>query len=156
MTIEYYPKDIIKKSLSSKNIKKLISGDFKLNKTVLNTLSSQGVLPKRELQTAALKVLKAYKKRLAEGETVSEIGTDLLVERIHNIAMQETTSIIKEAYRGEFYEWLPSESETPDPEHQLKYGKIYQIGKGEMPQDRFGCKCGMRILTEDEELDFEL
>lgn len=155
MTIEYQPKEIIEKSLSSKKIKKLITSDLKLNKAVLATLSSHSVLPKKELEIAALNILKKYRKRFKAGETLKVIGTSQLVNVIQNMAMQETTSLVKEAYMGEFYEWLPSEAENPDPEHQLKYGKKFQIGKGEMPQDRYGCKCGMRILTKEEELDFE-
>lgn len=156
MAIDYRPAEIIKKSLSKSKIKKLVGKDFSLNKLALKTINTQGIIPKKQLSQVTLKVLKSYKKRFENGESKEEIGIDLLAERLQNTAMKETTDVVTDAYYGEFYEWLPSDSETPDPEHQLKYGEIFQIGKGEMPQDRYGCKCGMRILTDDETLDLDL
>ena len=66
--------------------------------------------------------------------------------------MYQVSQEIKDKYKGDKYEWLPSDAEDPDPEHQLNYGKIFTIGEGEMPNERYGCRCGMRILTEDESL----
>ena len=40
------------------------------------------------------------------------------------------------------------------PEHQLLYGKIFKVGEGDkngnMPCERYGCKCGIEWLTSDE------
>ncbi len=77
----------------------------------------------------------------------------LLVNRVQNSMVKQIAVSIKEEYLGEFYIWLPSDAMEPDPEHQLKYGKRFQIGKGEMPGDRDGCKCGMDILVKEKELE---
>lgn len=67
--------------------------------------------------------------------------------------MFQVAGEIKDRYEGEFYIWLPSDAEEPDPEHQLNYGKKFQVGEGEMPGDRFGCRCGMEILVPETKLD---
>ncbi len=46
-------------------------------------------------------------------------------------------------------------SVTPDAEHKKKYGKRYQLGKGEKPGDRYGCKCGMDIHVKESKLVLE-
>ena len=60
---------------------------------------------------------------------------------------------IKAEYEGEFYEWLPSDAEEPDPLHQLNYGQVFRIGDGEQPGDRYGCRCGMNILVPEKKLE---
>jgi hypothetical protein len=74
------------------------------------------------------------------------------VARVQNAVVYEIAQDIKDQYRGEFYEWLPSDAETPDPIHQLNYGKKFQMGKGEMPGDRYGCRCGMNVLVSESTL----
>lgn len=75
-----------------------------------------------------------------------------LIQRVQNNIVNQIAGEIKDAYRGEYYKWLPSDAAEPDPIHQLKYGKRYQVGKGEMPGDRYGCRCGMFILVKETKL----
>ena len=45
--------------------------------------------------------------------------------------------------------WLPSKSTNPDRNHTVNYGKTFDITKGingELPGERYGCKCGLRII----------
>ena len=60
----------------------------------------------------------------------------------------------KDAALYEFYRWLPSDAKNPDPEHQLLYGKIFRVGEGDkegnMPGERYGCRCGIEWLTDEE------
>lgn len=96
-----------------------------------------------------------YKNRYKENDlSRKEVLGDkkLLVSRVQNAILNEVSKEIKQTYRGEFYEWLPSEAENPDPDHEKNYGKIFQVGVGEMPGERFGCKCGMRILVKEDTL----
>ena len=57
-------------------------------------------------------------------------------------------------HEGGFYRWLPSEAKEPEPEHALLYGKIFKVGEGDkdgnMPMQRYGCKCGIEWLSDEE------
>lgn len=122
-------------------------------------LTKADFLEKNTMENVALKVLKTYKNRYREerddGASKSEAFDDatnekaLMVNRVQNAVVFEVHNEIKDQYFGEFYEWLPSDAETPDPIHQLNYGETFQIGKGEMPGDRYGCRCGLNILVKE-------
>jgi hypothetical protein len=119
-------------------------------------LDKVGFINKKKVTSAALKAFKNYKKRIKADEDIEVVllmDPKLLIQRVENAVVYQITEEIKDRYRGEFYEWLPSDAEEPDPEHQLNYGKIFQIGSGEQPGERYGCRCGMRILVKEEKLD---
>lgn len=125
-------------------------------------LSNSGVLSKKKVEEVAIKVIRSYKDSvesdmedgLTKSEAVDEAlnGKKLMVQRVQDLATIEVAKQVKRHYRGERYEWLPSSANEPDPLHQLNYGKRFWIGKGEMPGDRYGCQCGMRILIEEDVL----
>lgn len=157
MAIIYDPTKELKKIAPESKIKKLISGNVSLKKTALSFVDSADFIDKKSVSRVALKTIKSYKKRIKASDVDSlekDIKKDprLLVARVQNEIVFQISQEIKSKYMGEKYEWLPSDAEEPDPEHQLKYGKIYSVGDGEMPGDRYGCRCGMRILTDDEKL----
>lgn len=157
MAIIYDPTKELKKIAPESKIKKLISGNVSLKKTALSFVDSADFIDKKSVSRVALKTIKSYKKRIKASDVDSiekDIKKDprLLVARVQNEIVFQISQEIKSKYVGEKYEWLPSDAEEPDPEHQLKYGKIYSVGDGEMPGDRYGCRCGMRILTDDEKL----
>ncbi len=162
MAIRYEPSKILKKLPESK-IKGMVSAKLSLNRAALSTLADTGILSKRKLTEVALRVIKQYKERF---ETEKESGLsvqvakeealgdkELLVNRVQNTAVHEVAKDIKQGYRGEYYQWLPSDADEPDPLHQLNYGGKFQIGKGEMPGDRYGCRCGMNILVPGTQLE---
>jgi hypothetical protein len=77
---------------------------------------------------------------------------------VQNEVVWQIANGIKEQYGDEDAEWLPSDAEEPDPEHQLNYGKIFRISEGingEIPGERIGCRCGMRILVKQTKLNLE-
>jgi hypothetical protein len=160
--IRYHPKDLLKKIAPAKKIEKLVSGRLTLNKSALSFVSDIDFLSKKSVQRVALNTINQYKEKFEnlkdEGASASDAKDEalndkqLLVDRVQNTIVQEVAGEIKDQYRGEFYKWLPSESEIPDPLHSLKYGKKYQIGRGEMPGERYGCKCGMQILVKETKL----
>lgn len=162
MAILYEPKKILKRFKKSQ-VKRFANKDLSLNKTALNVVSRNWDLPKGKLEDVALKVIKGYKKKYQEniddGLSKSEAmkdslnGGKLLIQRVQNAAVYEMAREIESKYSGEFYEWLPSDAEEPDPEHQLNYGKVFRIGEGEMPGDRYGCRCGMNILVNETKLN---
>lgn len=159
MTLKYEPKKLIRRLALKKKSKKLVNKDLSVNTQAVKNLADMGVLPKKALETAALKVIKQHKKaekknrkegmskKLSLEEALNE--KKLIAARIQQAVLYEQTQTIKKAYRGEFYEWLPSTANVPDENHMLKYGLIFQLGKGEAPGDRIGCQCGMEILTDD-------
>jgi len=147
--ITYLPNKIVRKMKPRKAVDGINRRNAK--KKVASMVNAITELPEKAKEKITLKVLKDYREDYQE--LIDEGKDDLVQSRIENNILNQVKEEIKKEYRGEFYEWLPSDAETPDPLHQLKYGKTYQIGKGEMPQDRFGCRCGMRIIVDETKLD---
>lgn len=161
MAIVFLPEKVLKQVAPKKAVERLVTGRLTLNRAALNMLARQDVIGKKSLEKVALKVIKGYKKSYGEyrDEGVSKTesleqtlnGKRLMVQRVQNAVVWEMSQELQELYAGEKYEWLPSDAEEPDPEHQLNYGQIFTLGEGEAPGDREGCKCGMRILVDEVE-----
>ena len=162
VTIRYHPLDLLAKIAPAKKVEKLVTSRLTLNRAVLSMFDDIDFLSKATLQKTALQTIQQYKEKFEnekdEGVEAAVAKEDavndnkLLVQRVQNSVIQQVAGEIKDQYSGEFYKWLPSTADEPDPLHALKYGKRYQIGKGEMPGDRYGCKCGMQILVKETRL----
>jgi len=165
VAVVFQPADVLKELLPAKKIKRLVTSRLSLNRAALSTLADSGIMSKKAFEKVAAKTIKSYKARFEDrveegasragalAETLNDRAE--LVNRVQNSAVYEINQHLQEQYAGEKAEWLPSSAAEPDPLHQLNYGKIYTVGKGingEEPGDRYGCKCGVRILTEDEVL----
>jgi len=165
MTINYLPSVILKKLVKKKTVENLVTENLTLNKAAVKTLANMNLLTEKKITEIAIRVINGYKEKYSElrdsGDDKSTALADALndkknmIREVENACLYEISQDIKYSYRGEYYIWLPSDAETPDPVHQLKYGKKYQIGKGEMPGDRYGCHCGMQILVDETRLDLE-
>lgn len=169
MAIIYDPKAMLKKIAPEVKIKRMISSRVTLKKAALNFIDAVDFIDKKAVSKIALKTIDSYQKRIANEQV--EAGFDKaagdalekeiladpkqLIQRVQNEVIFQVSNSIKENYEGEQYEWLPSDAEEPDPEHQLNYGKIFTVGEGEMPGERPGCKCGMRILVKQTQLKLE-
>jgi hypothetical protein len=156
LVIKYEPSKLIEKVAPKKKIKKLVSQNLTLKKAALSFVDDLDVVSKKSVATVALKTLKSYKERAkGDPDLKDELKADprQLIQRVQNEVLLQITEGIKEKYAGEAYVWLPSDADEPDPEHQLNYGKTFQIGDGEMPGDRIGCRCGMQILVEATRLE---
>lgn len=153
--IKYEPSKLLKKIAPKKKIEKLVSKNATLKKAALSFIDDIDFLDKKSIARVALNTIKGYKERIKEGENKDEILGDpaQLVQRVQNEVVLQIGEEIRTKYDGEAYVWLPSDADEPDPEHQLNYGKTFQIGDGEQPGDRYGCRCGMQILVEDSSLD---
>lgn len=155
MTITYYPEDLLKKIAPEKKLEKMVTKKVGLKKAALSFVDDIDFLDKKKITKVALETVKSYKKRIKDDRDLKDVLTSdprQLIQRVQNEVVFQVAQGIKDTYAGEEYEWLPSEADEPDPEHQLKYGKVFQVGQGEMPGDRYGCKCGMRILVKDKQL----
>lgn len=157
MAIVYDPEKELRKFAPESKIKKLIAKrKVNLKRAALSFVDGADFINKKKVTDVALKTIKGYKERVADDKGIrKELVNDprQLIQRVQNEVLFQIHKEIKEKYKGEFYEWLPSNAEEPDPLHQLNYGKVFQVGVGEMPGDRWGCKCGMRILTDDDKLE---
>lgn len=171
MSIVFQPSKFLTKIAPEKKIKRLLSSKLSLKKTALSFVDDIDFLNKKRVTEVALKAVKSYQERRANAsaeagsksagkELQAEILDDpkLLIQRVQNEVVQQMQKGIQEKYRGARARWLPSSADEPDPEHQLNYGKEYEIGEGingEEPGDRFGCQCGVEILTTETELKLE-
>lgn len=160
--ILYDPAALLRKIAPAKKIKRLIKEDLSVNKAVLSMFSEIDFINKRDVLDVALNTSKGYKARYREekkqGATNSQAKEQtlndkvLLVNRVQNAVVYQVAQEIKAEYDGEYYKWLPSDADTPDPEHQLNYGKTFQIGDGEFPGERYGCRCSVEILVKETKL----
>ncbi len=156
MSIKYEPSKILRKLAPDEKIENLLKTNLTLKKAALSFASEFDVLDKKAIERVALKTIKGYKARVKDDpDQRDEILADpaQLVQRVQNEVVLQVAGEIRDRYAGEFYTWLPSDAEEPDPEHQLNYGQKFQIGDGEQPGDRFGCRCGMEIHVADSSLD---
>lgn len=148
---------------SKKNLDNLVTENLTLNRAVLNSLEQTGPLGKKTLQDVGLAVLKDYREKverlreedgLTKAEAREEVleNQKLMVNRIQNATVREVSKKVREKYHGEYYTWLKSTAASPDKKHRRKWGKKFQIGKGEAPGEREGCKCGMEIHVKAKQL----
>jgi hypothetical protein len=164
MSIIYNPTKLLKRIAPAKKIKKLLSGRLTLNKAALSFFSDVPFISKSMVMDSAINAINNYKDRYEKDKiTKKEVVEDpaLLINRVQSAVINQISTEIKDEYRGEFYIWLPSSADVPDPQHQLNYGKRFQIGKrtgkgapegGKIPGERWGCQCGMEILVPEKRL----
>jgi hypothetical protein len=161
--IVYDPTKLLAKYAPPSKIEKLMTNEFKVKKTMFKIFDDMDFIDKKDIADVALKAAKQYKEKykglIKEGESKSAALDEtlnekaMLVNRVQNTVIFNISQSIKENYSGEYYRWLPSSANEPDPLHQLNYGKTFQIGDGEQPGERFGCQCGMEILVPGDTLD---
>lgn len=156
--IIFDPSAFLKKVAPKRKIEKLLSDSVSLKKSALSFVSAADFLSKKAISRVAAKTIKGYQERIkldpkAEKEILSD--PKQLIQRVQNEVILQIGSEIRDTYYGEKYEWLPSDAEEPDPEHQLNYGKVFLVGDGEMPGERIGCRCGMNILVKESTLAIE-
>lgn len=169
MTINYQPRNVLRRMAPKKKIEKLLTQKLTVNKTALHAITDSGIVGQKQLEKIALKVIKQYKKRekaeIKDGATKKAARSDtldnkkLMIQRVQNATVSEITKAVQDKYVGEFYEWLESTAENPREDHKENYGKIFQIGVGDAngndPGDEIGCMCGMRILVKENRLNLE-
>ncbi len=158
-TAEGFVKNIFGKDFFKKN---LINNEFELKQLELQAILKATTLSQREVEGTVGKVASLYDKKMKklkkEGVKSSRkmaINNEILLKnRLESLVVWNEVQNLKKEHQGQFYRWLPSSSKIPDPEHQLLYGKIFKVGEGDkegnMPSERYGCKCGIQFLEEPE------
>ena len=142
--------------------KNILGRDYSLKNEVKRAILKADVMTERQLDSMADKVtdfyiskaerlqaegIKAYRKEAINNEK-------LMKERVEMAVTYYEVDKEAKAHEGGFYRWLPSEAKEPEPEHALLYGKIFKVGEGDkdgnMPMQRYGCKCGIEWLSDEE------
>jgi hypothetical protein len=157
----FYPDEFLGKVLGSGFFrKKLLNNDIELKRTAVRGLLRARAIAGDDLDKSIDGVVAFYQNKSDELKDLGEKafkadavnGEGLLKNRIENIVVQAEVKEIVSKNKGKQYEWLPSDADVPDPEHQLLYGQIFDIDEGDdegnRPGERYGCRCGMRILDE--------
>ena len=105
---------------------------------------------KTTLNQTVQRAIKIYKNPHNESDNNS-----MLKHRIEDLLVYDKVQELKETHQGEYYRWLPSDAETPNPQHQLLYGKVFRVGEGDhegnMPGERWGCRCSAEFFDLDNE-----
>lgn len=142
--------------------KTLLNRNFDLKREVKRAILKSDVMSKRELDAMLDKVTDFYTEKAerlqAEGDRAFKKDAvnneKLLKERIEMAVTYYEVDKEAEEHEGGFYRWLPSEAKEPEPEHALLYGKVFKVGEGDkdgnMPMQRYGCKCGIEWLSDEE------
>lgn len=160
----FYPDKFKKKVLPKGFFKQnLLTKDFSLKKKAMQALILATPASEKQVQDTVIKVASFYMKKVDElrdeglpkvkAELLAKGGEALLQQRIENLVVYSEIQRLKEENKGEFYRWLPSGADEPDPQHQLLYGETFVVGEGDeegnMPGERYGCQCGMEILKSE-------
>ena len=159
--VVFYPDQFKRKVLPKGFFKgQLLNKNLTLKKKAMQGLILANV-GAAELQKTVLKVSELYISKVddlvdaglpkAKARFIATNNQKLLQQRIENLVVFSEVIKIKEENAGKYYKWLPSGADEPDPQHQLLYGKTFLVGEGDeegnMPGERYGCQCGMEILT---------
>lgn len=143
----FYPETFLEKVMPGGIAKNgLLYDNLSIKKRYLRALYKVAGREGKALKETVLETIAYYAKR------EEKLGTQaLLTQRIENFLVWNKVQEEKEAHAGQYYRWLPSDAQNPDPEHQLNYGKIFRVGDGhEMPGERYGCRCGIEWLDSGE------
>lgn len=162
--MRFYPDEFLRKALGKGFFKKrILNTNLDLKKAQIAAILKSDIVSvsKKDLTKTINGVIDEYdtklgKQKVGAKDLKRQIYEDqaLLRNRIAGLVVYNEVIKIKEEHQGQYYRWLPSDAENPDPLHSLLYGKVFKIGEGDdegnMPGERYGCKCGMEILTKKE------
>ena len=163
---KFYPdrflKQVMPKSFYTQG---LVSKNFTLQKGAISAINRARLATGRPIDKTVYDVLLQYKakyKDLIAAEDFGKTqafeaalnGENLLRQRIEQAVIFDKIQDLKAQHKGEFYRWMPSSAENPDPQHGLLYGKIFRVGEGDkegnMPGERYGCQCGIEWISDGE------
>ena len=162
MTVIFNPSSLLKKVLP-KSSEDLLTTDVRFKSRLRKSLLKLDYVTAKDLNYTVNNTLKFYKKKMrrlkAEGDRSYKADAlndnKLLDARLSDLIVEKASEDIKENYKGSKYVWLPSDAKNPDPHHALNYGKTFTVGRGEQPGERYGCQCGMEILSNDDTKQYE-
>lgn len=136
--------------------RKMLTAGVDPKKTAINTLVQAAAITKRDLNGTFDRAIEFYDDKMAKlkadgvraFKSKALDGEKLLKARLKQLVIYNEVQHQKKTHKGRRYRWLPSGAKEPRPEHQLRYGKIYTEGDGEMPGEAWGCQCGIEWLDD--------
>lgn len=130
-----------KKAIMKQIVRATVVTNRKLDETYTNAIDFYN----NKMQRLKDEGVRAYKSEALDNER-------LLKQRIANLITYNEVQALKKEHKGKRYRWLPSGALNPDPEHQLLYGQIFNVGEGDkdgnMPGERYGCQCGIEWIDD--------
>lgn len=159
---KYFLPDVFLKKALPKNFweRGLLTRDVNPKQTIIKAVVTSTAVTKRELDGTYRRAIEFYDNKIEKlkDEGVRKYksealhGERLLRARIHQLILYNEVQELKKEHKGKRYRWLPSAAHHPEPEHQLLYGKIFEVGEGDkdgnMPCERWGCQCGIEWLDD--------
>lgn len=158
----FLPSQFLKRVLPEGFFKrKILNRNLSIKRTLLRALLTATTLSGEEIRESLGKVVEFYHDKIEKLEDegikkpmIKAVNDEKLLKmRVENLVTWNESQRLKEENKGKKYIWLPSSSEEPRINHQLRYGKIYTVGDGVFPGEEYGCKCGALILDDDEDND---
>lgn len=143
---------------------KILNNELELKQAMMSALIKSAGISKRDVDETVYKVVDKYVKKIKELKEEGEksykkkaLNNEVLLKnRLENLVLYNEVNKLKKEHEGQYYRWIPSSAEEPDPEHQLLYGKIFKVGEGDkdgnMPTERYGCRCGIEFLGDKKEV----
>lgn len=136
----------------------MLTRDIDPKQVIIKTLVAATAVTKRELDGTYRRAIEFYdeKKDRLKDEGVKAFKKEaldkekLLKARLKQLVIWNEVQVLKKEHKGQRYRWLPSGAKEPRPEHQLLYGKVFNVGEGDsngfMPGEDWGCQCGIEWL----------
>jgi len=107
------------------NLAELIATNMSVELMHASFMSEQLELTEKQKEKL-LGCMKVISDR-SKNQYLTNIKTDKRTEKIiENLVVYSEVQRLKEENQGEYYRWLPSGADEPDPEHQLLYGETFQ------------------------------
>lgn len=154
MSEVFYPRDYAKKVLPKGFWRRTLTNNkFGMKRQSLKALTTARAIDGRAIKETIYNTLEEYelkyralrKEGVSSHDAFSEAVNDeaLLKQRIENAVVYDKVQDLRVKYKGKRFRWLPSGAKVPRAEHQLKYGKIYNVDDVEyLPGEEWGCDCG--------------
>lgn len=138
------------------SVKNNIIGETKLLTETISNMVGIGLTDKSNIKDTVKKFTTEYGSGLSDTENSKKLphGQNMLRNRVEQTLLYDNAKMVGEMYPGRLFIWLPSGAKEPRHSHMLRYGKVYAVGSGVLPEDddfpgkARGCKCGYQWVDE--------
>lgn len=122
----------------------------------LGNMKAMGLTNTKEVRETIRDFSKKYGTGLADTKVSTKLphGQDLLRNRVEGALLYDNAMRMTTTQVGRAFRWLPSDAKEPRHTHMLRYGKVFVVGDGQLPEDddfpgkAYGCKCAYEWVDE--------
>lgn len=122
----------------------------------LGNMRAMGLTNMADIRTSIKDFSKKYGTGLANTKKSTKLphGQDLLRNRVEGALLYDNAVKMTTTQVGRAFRWLPSDAKEPRHKHMLRYGKVFVVGDGQLPDDddfpgkAYGCKCSYEWVDE--------